>query len=94
VREEIPIGAETWLRGGPVVVPMPAKVLATFRPGAAKVVTFVGPHRLYRAADWDATRGGAQRRCSRGGEEQACFKSTPTLNTVNPLWVYGPVSVW
>jgi hypothetical protein len=170
------------MSSGPIPIANPSQVLATFQNGSADVMRFTGPHRLYRAAGWDATRGqmaaaygswwadeatlaaigsridkfegwlpkellrkawpaqyrGAAALCEdwndmremfklelpageeivglvgpaapqpkkstmnrsshttpmfTGGAEQVYFKRTPTLNSINPLWVY-PVRLW
>ena len=182
MREALSVPALTWLSSGPIVIRDTASVLATFKPGSAKVVRFRGSHTLYRAAGWDATKGamasaygswwadalvlakigerieqfegwlpdallrqawpaqyrGVAALCEDwndmremfklelpasdeivglagmaaaqpqrstmdarskltpmlpGGGEQVYFKRTPTLNSVNPLWVY-PTQVW
>ena len=167
-----------WLESGPIEIFHSASILATFMPGTAKVVRFVGPHTFYRAAGWSSGKGqwasaygswwadsfalveigkridkfedwlpsellqrawpaqfrGAAALCEDwndmremfrlelpseheliglvglatpqpqvsamdareaktpmlvGGGEQVYFKQTPTLNSVNPLWVYA-----
>jgi hypothetical protein len=57
VRRDLPDAPLAWLSSGPITIPNPQAVLATFRPGTVKVVQFSGPHRLLRAAGWDATTG-------------------------------------
>jgi hypothetical protein len=42
------------MSSGPIPVTNPQQVLSTFQNGVAEVVRFSGPHRLYRAAGWDA----------------------------------------
>ncbi|MBI5256548.1 MAG: hypothetical protein HY855_08620 [Burkholderiales bacterium] len=46
-----------WLASGPIVIHNAASVLQAFQPGTTRVVRFIGPHRLYRAAGWDAKSG-------------------------------------
>ena len=58
MRQDLNEDARTWLAAGPIKIADPSAVLMTFRAGTAKVVRFVGPHHLLRAAGWDATRGG------------------------------------
>ncbi|WP_395699718.1 hypothetical protein [Aquabacterium sp.] len=55
MRQEQTLSPAAWLARGPMAV-NPAEVLPNFRVGSAKVVRFIGPHRFYRAAGWDATR--------------------------------------
>ena len=57
MREQLSIAPATWLAGDPIPINNSASVLSTFRPGTAMVVRFRGPHRFYRAAGWDSTRG-------------------------------------
>lgn len=57
MREDLSIPAAVWLASGPVAIRDTASVLATFKPGTAKVVRFFGPHTLYRAAGWDSSKG-------------------------------------
>jgi len=56
VREEVSISPSVWLSSPPIPITHAPSVLATFKPGTVKVVRFVGPHKLYRAAGWDATK--------------------------------------
>ena len=58
MREEISMSPTAWLSKAPIPIPSPASVLSAFKPGTAKVVRFTGLHKFYRAAGWDATRGG------------------------------------
>ena len=57
MRQDLSITPSAWLASAPIAIAVPASVLAAFLPGTAKVVRFTGPHRLYRAAGWDAPRG-------------------------------------
>lgn len=182
MREELSVLPTTWLTSAPIPITNAASILSAFKPGTAQVVRFMGPHRLYRAAGWDQTKGsmasaygswwadekvlvaigaklsmfenwlpkellkrawpaqyrGASALCEdwndmremfrlelpqgealeglvglaapqplkstlnpnskktpmlQGGGEQVFFKRTPTLNSVNPLWVY-PEHLW
>ena len=57
MREELRTAPVTWLASGPITIRDAAPILATFRPGTAKVVRFSGPHTLYRAGGWDSSKG-------------------------------------
>lgn len=57
MRQEQTLSPSVWLASGPISIANPSVVLQTFRAGTAKVVRFIGPHRLYRAAGWDAKSG-------------------------------------
>jgi len=57
MRQDLSMVAATWLASGPITIRDVASVLATFKPGTAKVVRFSGPHTLYRAGGWDASKG-------------------------------------
>ncbi len=57
MRQELSITPAAWLASAPIPIASSACVLTAFVPGTAKVVRFRGPHRLYRAAGWDSTRG-------------------------------------
>lgn len=57
MREDVSMVPAAWLASGPIVIHDAASVLATFNPGTVKVVRFYGPHTLYRAGGWDATKG-------------------------------------
>ncbi len=56
MREQLSENPMTWLTSSPM--PIQASfangILATFKPGTAKVVKFKGAHKFYRAAGWDA----------------------------------------
>src|SRR5918911_538294 len=58
MRETLSLLPAAWLSSSPIPIPHPASVLSAFKPGTVKVVRFIGPHRLYRAAGWDSTKGG------------------------------------
>lgn len=57
MRQEQTLSPSVWLAGGPIAIGNPSAVLQAFQPGTVKVVRFLGPHRLYRAAGWDAKGG-------------------------------------
>jgi len=54
MRQEQTLSPSVWLASGPIVMPRPGAVLDALVGGTARVVRFVGPHRLYRAAGWHA----------------------------------------
>jgi hypothetical protein len=56
VKRRTPLRPSQWLSSPPNPHPRPASVLSAFS-GAPAVYEFRGPHRLYRAAGWDSTRG-------------------------------------
>lgn len=53
MRQEQTLSPSVWLSKGPMAIGNPAAVLQAFQPGTVRVVRFVGPHRLLRAAGWD-----------------------------------------
>src|SRR4249920_901983 len=55
MRQEQTLSPSVWLSKGPMAIGNPSAVLQAFQPGTVRVVRFVGPHRLLRAAGWDAT---------------------------------------
>lgn len=57
MRQEQTLSPSVWLAKGPMAIGNPSAVLQAFQPGTVRVVRFVGPHRLLRAAGWDATSG-------------------------------------
>ena len=54
MRKELDLTPGQWLAAGPIPIPDVAGVLATFRPGTARVVSFSGQHTLWRAAGWSS----------------------------------------
>lgn len=58
MRQDLSTTPTAWLSGAPIPIPHSSSILSTFLPGTAKVVRFRGPHRFYRAAGWDAKKGG------------------------------------
>ena len=57
MRKKLDLRPWQWLAAGPIPIPDVAGVLATFRPGTARVVCFSGPHTLCRAAGWGLKKG-------------------------------------
>lgn len=57
MREQLSISPAAWLSGSPIPISNPASVMSAFKPGTMKIVRFMGPHTLYRAAGWDSSRG-------------------------------------
>lgn len=57
MREQLPISPATWLSSSPIPIANPASVMSAFKPGTMKVIRSKGPHKLYRAAGWDSTKG-------------------------------------
>jgi len=58
MREALNISSAGWLTSAPIPISHYSSILSAFIPGTAKVVRFTGPHRFYRAAGWDSTKGG------------------------------------
>jgi hypothetical protein len=54
MRQELTIAPCDWLGSGTISIADIGSVLAAFTPGTSKVVRFIGPHRFFRAAGWDA----------------------------------------
>lgn len=57
MRQEQTLSPSVWLASGPIAIARPGAVLDAFAGGTVRVVRFVGPHRFYRAAGWDARSG-------------------------------------
>lgn len=53
MRQEQTLSPSVWLSKGPMAIGNPSAVLQAFQPGTVRVVRFIGPHRLLRAAAWD-----------------------------------------
>jgi hypothetical protein len=58
MRTPLTIQPQVWLAAVPSPVAAPGSVLATFLPAPPpRVFRFDGPHRFFRAAGWDSTKG-------------------------------------
>ena len=67
MRKELDPRPWQWLAASQIPITDVAGVLATFRPGTARVVCFSGPHTLYRAAGWRLKNGKPERVSAYGG---------------------------